>query len=738
MVKKINMDKVKTVAKKETKKAFRKTAKSANDTKRTIKDATEATQKKRNSKSVPIIKHGPSDLKGLLAPDGANAMNTNHFELNDNGVTYYSRSFYISQMPKRGKFVETFEGLFKFRNCNTTTYIDPVNTAESIKKIDDNLTTIEAELLDAQDKSDTNRIRKLRGKYSEAEFFQRSLEGRENKAFNVAFIFTLSETDLEELDRRTSEFVFKARNSGIELVSFYANQEMAFKLNKPFNIKQVAGFTTNLLAGMKWHPMDLYSLSTIFAHTSTEFYHENGLVIGRNILTGGHPVAYDTHDKSHRNQNLFIAGASGSGKSATIKKLIRLFSTIWDMKFVILDVDNIKGSGEFNDIVRELGGYTFKLQPGSDNVLNPFEISDEEVYNEETGSYKNTLKLVEKLPYTTNIILSLASGSKGKDDVNIVERITNDIIMTLYREIGLKEGEPDSLYTSEVAVVGGKPIQVKTKKVLPTLSDFLTKAIHKKLKNEEALYHKEYISLIAGLSKYVRELHVCEFGCGTVHTREEVEEHKGICKNCDKEISSIVGAFSFFDGQTSSDEELNFDNYPVISIDVSGVPAEYLSKAMLIGLNFIMETIIKKNSENVETAKKVAFVNDEQHKTFHLPENRAIISTSARILRKRNAGLWSITQSINDYTLYDDTKTIVTQSDSAFIFKHKNADRESLKLLLDDVNNSDLDFICSAKIGEVFLSDAAGKARVKIDLLPIEMEFANTNLELEKSRRKVG
>ena len=122
----------------------------------------------------------------------------------------------------------------------------------------------------AEEKRDTNRRRKLGNKYSEAEFFQTMLEGRDNKLFEVAFLFTLMESSVEELDRRTSEFVYKAKDSGIEIISFYANQEMAFKLNKPFNIKTVSDFTSNLLIGVKWHPMDLYSLSTIFAHTSSE------------------------------------------------------------------------------------------------------------------------------------------------------------------------------------------------------------------------------------------------------------------------------------------------------------------------------------------------------------------------------------------------------------------------------------------------------------------------------------
>lgn len=734
MFKKVDVNKVKEKAVKVSKKTATNSVKGVSDAKTTIKRASKNAVKSKKGSEVKK-RLNVFDVRDFLAPDGANPRNTNHFELVDNGKAFFYRSFYVSQLPKRGKFVDTFEPLFSFKNCNTTIYINPVSINEAISSLDNDLTTIEAEIMTAEEKRDTNRRRKLGNKYSEAEFFQTMLEGRDNKLFEVAFLFTLMESSVEELDRRTSEFVYKAKDSGIEIISFYANQEMAFKLNKPFNIKTVSDFTSNLLIGVKWHPMDLYSLSTIFAHTSSEFYHENGLVFGRNILTGGHPVAFDIYDKSHKNQNIFFAGASGYGKSSTIKKLMRLFGTIKDQKFVILDVENVKGRGEYSDIVDAQGGYIFEISSNSNNILNPFEISEEEIYNVETDTYRRTLKLVEKVPYTSNIILSLISTDRSKEHSNIMNRIVNDAVLHLFRGIGLRENEPDTLYEQKNEVVDGKLINVKVKKTLPTLSDFFVEIVKRKIDNKEPLYHTEYLNLIAGLSNYVKEIHICEDGCGSVYSQAQKVERNGVCE-CGSKVHSVYGAFSFFDGQTTSDEELNFDNYPIISIDVSSVPLEYLPKAMMIGINFILETLIKKNSENPQKAKRITFVNDEQHKAFRRQENRDNIIEAVRIVRKRNAGLWSITQSINDYTLYDEAKVIVTQSDAAFVLKHKNADFDSLKKLLDNVNESDINFVINANQGELLLIDPSGKARVKVDLLPIEMNFANTNLDLEKEIRR--
>lgn len=695
-----------------------------------IKDAKKDAIKKGNqisSKKDKALKI--FDLKSFLAPDGADPEQTNHFTIVDNGIEFYTRSFYVSNLPKRGKFAEVFDQLFQFKNCNSTVYIDPVTISDAIEKLDNDLTTIEAEIMTAKD--DTNRRRKMQGKYSEAEFFQRTLEGRDNKLFRVAFIFTLMERSVDELDRRTSEFVYKGKDSGIELVSFYANHEKAFKLNKPFNIVGVSSLVDNFLVGLKWHQMDLYSLSTIYAHTSTEFYHENGLVIGRNILTGGYPVAYDIHDKSHSNQNIFVAGTSGYGKSSTVKKLIRLFNTMCDQRFVVLDTEVIKGRGEFSDIVDELGGYRFDFQPNSTNVLNPFEINVEEVYSVESGNYEKTLKLAEKIPYTTSIILSLISNHEETIHSNTMVRCVKDIVSELFRNIGLVEGDASSLYFTDSSVEDGKIITTNKKKALPTITEFFIKAVIEKLNNHEPTKRLEYLNLIDGLSNFVRDLRICEHGCGKVFTSEEFEAKEGLC-DCKHKISIIQGSFSSFDGQTSSDVDLTLENFPIISVDVSNVPKDYLPKAMMVGLNFIMESIIKRNSENPQKAMKVALINDEQHKTFRQAVNRAMITEAVRIVRKRNAGLWSITQSVNDYTLYEECKAIVTQSDTAFIFRHKRADYDALKMLLDNVNESDLNFIMNASKGEVFIRDVAGNARCKIDLLPIEMRYSNSNLELEK------
>lgn len=699
-------------------------AANAKDTLRTAEHAKKHSKKKRG-KDKPLLSALAVDTKDFLSPDAFNPLSLNHYELVDNGKVFYGRSFYISTFPKRGKFVDTFAPLFEFKNSNCTIYIDPVSTNMAVKSLDDDLTTIEAEIMTAEEKHQTNEHRKLLNTYKEAEFFQSMLEGRENKLFSVAFIFTLQESSLSELDRQTSSFVYAAKDSGIEIISFYANQELAFKLNKPFNSPEILNFATNMLGGVKWHPMDMYSLSTICAHTSTEFYHEDGLVIGRNLLSKGHPVSYDTHDKSHSNQNVFFCGTTGYGKSSTIKKLMRLFSTIKNQKFVVLDAENVKGKGEYYDIVTELGGYVFEISAGSDNKLNPFEISDEEVYI--SGTYKKTLKIADKIPYVSNIILSLISDTGSHS--NIMTRIVNDAVAYLYKSIGLVEGSPSSLYETKSFTEEGKVITKEVRKSLPTLTDFFVHIVNKKIKNQEPLYHTEYVHLIAGLSGYIEKLDICE-SCGVVTTEEDEDK----CK-CGSDISRIRGSFSFFDGETSADKSINFNNYPAISVDVSNVPSSYLDKAMLIGLNFILETLIKKNSEDPSKSNRVTLVNDEQHKTFKKKENRDTIIETVRIIRKRNAGLWSITQSINDYTLYDEAKSIITQSDTAFIFRHKGADRKALSELLDHVNSSDLNFATSMGIGQVLLCDVSGKARVKVDLLPSEMNFANTNLELDKKKK---
>ena len=667
------------------------------------------------------------DVVKLMLHDTEIPIHDNHLEIIDAGKKYYKRSFYISKMPTSGYFARAFEPVISFKNINTSIYVEPLSSKKAIVSTDNDLNALSVELDEALKREEKNVARRLRTRIENVTFFQQMIESRQNKKYNVAFIFTLTEESLEELNRVSERFVFVASEASIELVSFLGKQPEANRLNKPFNGLDLRK-TFGKEISMTTHEIDLFSLASIFPHTTSEFYHTNGVVIGRNTLTKGHPIAFDPGDPSHNNENIVIAGKTGYGKSSLVKKMINLLVKFKNRKFVILDVENIKGRGEFCDLTDELDGLTLDL---TSDTFNVFHIKDTTEYNRILRKEVRVFELLEQIPYMLNNVISLISDENETISV-LKRRIVKDSIIELFDEMQIYDKQPDSLYTVGNTLVNGAIVNEKVMKKLPTLSDMLIKIVKKKLHNKEQAYHIEYLELIAALSEVVKEVHICENGCGKVYSSEEVNLNTRC--SCGNEIVTHRGTFNYFDGQTSVKNVFDWDRYSIVNFDISNVPPIYLDKAMMIMLNFITEECAKANSLDPKKARKIVFVNDEQHKTFKKKANRENLIASIRVFRKRMMGVWSLTQALTDYLLYDEAQIILTQSDTKFILKHEGTNEKFLREALKDANEGDVEFILNAERGEVLLIDTKNKARFQVDILPKEFEVLNTNLELEKER----
>ncbi len=104
-----------------------------------------------------------------------------------------------------------------------------------------------------------------------------------------------------------------------------------------------------------------------FAITSLE-QHATGILIGFNEYNSI-PIIIDPFRLS--NPNMLVLGTSGGGKSYTIKLiLMRQF-----MEGVAINI--IDPQAEYTDLVRTFNGEVIKVSPGSDSVINPFDLMDQ-------------------------------------------------------------------------------------------------------------------------------------------------------------------------------------------------------------------------------------------------------------------------------------------------------------------------------------------------------------------------
>jgi hypothetical protein len=675
------------------------------------------------------------DLKDVFSFKGLNSAPFDHIEFQDGAETVYARTFYVQELPRGANFGMTFSEILNFPNTYSSVKLEPIPDKDATKSLDRDLTSVESEIISASRQGDTNRIRRLRSKYNEGESIVSEIESKQNKFYSFQIITTIYNTDFDALNNATRDLFKAGERNGVTLTSFYGRQLEGFLLNNPYNLKIKQGVIDEFRYKIPYHRVDIRSLSTIFNHIRGDFCHKKGVLIGEHMISNT-PVIFDVFDPGHRGYNLTIVGQTRSGKSSFIKKMIKLCAVFYDYKFVALDTQRFGSRGEYADVCESVGGVNVVLGPQSPNRVNFFDISTETIYKKETQEEVERLSLADAVSNIYNVVAALIVGKRTSYELSeVIENVTRNAILSLYLDRGIVDGDVSSLYERSEYISAGRH-----RKTMPTMSDLYVKLVQQNVEETSQYKMQEYEKLLARVSDYVREVYICH-GCGKTYTQQEYEGRE-VC-SCNSKIQAIRGTVLYFDGETSSTVQRLMEDrdVPMLNFDVSGVPDADLELVMMVTSYYIESQFLKRNSLNPLKAQKLVYLSDELHKSFVNKYVRKIIINAYRTAGKANASCWTATQSIKDYFLYKDAKaeenpvTIVTQSTAMFLFNHKQADVEYLQQL-DNLNENDIQFIIDAAQGECLLVDTTGKARVRIILLDSELDFANTNVELEKERSR--
>lgn len=674
------------------------------------------------------------DIREVIAPDGLNPYPTSYMIINDKGVDVYVRCMTINTLPKRGTFANTFHSVFNYEDSTASVFIEPMLEGTAIKHLDKRVKSLESEVYAAED--DRNRGRKMRNKLSLTEEWAEEIEGGENKFYQVSFLFTIYGTSLNELNIKTNAFVSRARIKGIEVVGCYAVQPEAFLSNGPYNhiYYSKTGPISNIC--VKKHIFDKYGLSTIFCHTSSGFSHKDGAPLGRNMDTG-ELFLFDPFDKSHDGYAAAFAGATGTGKSATIKMASSRLSH-YGVKFACVDSEKKGSRGEYSLPAEEMGGASYEISVKSKNIVNLYEIDEQIDYDEITDTEYRALHLMDKLSNINNIYITMIKGVKEDPDFRIstyLESIIQEANLSLFNELGIYEGQPDSLYTEGQVFHHGKLVRGKVKKELPTISKFFMKILRMQQSDQDEFHREAYTLIIDSVKFFVREL------IYRTDTLEQLtpEKYEQMIQKQSKELDKVAvirGNKPYYDGQSTIkiDKDCVF-----VNIDIADLPENDRPINQEIALNFLEENFIKKNSENIKRASKMVVIFDEAHRTFAYPEGRKVVSDIYRTARKRHVGPWTCTQGIADYDGYKETESILNNCDTIFLFKHREKQKKSLmdntsltvsqierifSLGGDPDDEEDVDHK-----GEVCIIDNKRTAFIKVDYLKgTEQRIVETNI----------
>ncbi len=279
------------------------------------------------------------------------------FEVGQNNIKMgelFSKSFFIFSYPQ----YLSSTWLFPIINLNvpmdTSFFIHPVDTGETLKKLRRKVTEVQSEL---SEKSEKGLVRDpaLEIAYQDLEELRDQLISAAERMFRLAIYLTIYGKTEKEI-----------KNTENTLRSILEGKLIYIK---PAIFQQKEGFISTSPYGQDLlqihNPMNTAPLSSIFPFVSTDLSSNDGILYGINQHNNS-LILFDRF--TLENPNSVIFGTSGSGKSYLVKlEALRYLMTGIDI--VIIDPEN-----EYHSLAKAVGGSFYEISLSSNNHINPFDL----------------------------------------------------------------------------------------------------------------------------------------------------------------------------------------------------------------------------------------------------------------------------------------------------------------------------------------------------------------------------
>ena len=648
---------------------------------------------------------GNKILRNMVKPDGADPNPPSYTVINDGGKDVYIRSFTIKEMPKQATFANTFARMLNFPDCSSSIFVEPIEEKVMSGQIDRHIMVLESERINAA--GDPNRSRKLLRQERDAEAMADALESGETDYYNVGFLFSVyTDKGLDELDRITDRFRAEALRTGIEVICMYGLQAEGYISNGPFNRRYAYVDKNNALfgnSGIEMFKMSKYGLSTVFNYTQSSHSHLGGVPLGRNIGSG-YPYNFDIYDKSHDGYTILVCGKTNAGKSAMIKMLC-IRNRLLGYRFAAVDSQALKGraEGEYAQCATLMGGVNFQISNrvsdmGVFHILNPFQIDESKIAvrsGVDTNKEIRTLELKNKVTQVVNNLFTMIIGEKEKPAFELetfLDEELTDAVQECYSDFGIRDGEADSIYEIGDVAENGVITSGKVRKAQPTISYFYKKELMRSFVNKKPEKQDAYNIILSSLKKYVKELYYAVVPGDNVYffTKEEFMElplkdgSNGVRiftspSGTRVEVTVVYGTSPYFDGQSNVTVD---KDCPFTNIDISQLTEKEKVVARQVALDYLNENFIKKNSENGKDADKMVAIFDEAHEQYKYQRSLDTIDNAVRTARKRHVGIILSTQAVREYDRCEETRSILRNAATKFVFKQDYQDKKYLMTAL--------------------------------------------------------
>lgn len=602
-------------------------------------------QKMQNADLVENV----ADLKSLFIPDGL----YEHSDYIYLGPARYARTFALTVYP-RETYVGWLDDIFSVGEIDVSVTVEDVPNDLVISELTEKVAQVESIYRLYRKTGNILQLPALEAMLADLEAERKAIQTNRDKMFYVTVLITLHAKSLEELEHKTMILEDIMARKATQMRTLCFRQIEAFKTTLPTGLPPIRGFSRNVTTG---------GLATLFPIANPDLTHPSGIYLGRNLFTGA-PVFIDSFavPKYLNNQHIVIFGIPGSGKSVALKlKLAR--NAAAGTRIVVLDPE-----GEYKKLINDLlGGEYITIQQGKPAGINLFEIEPDV---DETGQ-KEYVPILEKVAEIRNLLGAIARNFMGRPLTALEIVAVEQAVTEVYRDRGITQ-DPKSLYEE-----GGKRIDSdrfvigRTKKAMPTLSDFREKLMNKPNGAEIA-------QILVPFTK--------------------------------------TGSMGMFDCESKIDS-----NTPIIGFNLSEIKDEFTKfYATYVILTFIWQKFVQKNRG---VNKMIAC--DETWMFVKYPESAKFLNDLARRGRKHKAALIVASQFIDEFLSNEEGKAVVNSCATAILMR-QNPSATDMVVKHFNLASGAGELLQTFSPGECILSLNGVVTAIKVEPTPYEWAFITT------------
>lgn len=556
----------------------------------------------------------------------------------------FSRSMLIAGYPKTVSVGWADDIMNYDGDLDLAIHVNPTDERNGLDELTNKITQFEAQLSTELERGSNRNITRLRAQIDELYEERAKVEQNYITLFGIQMIMNLYARNKEQLDKETQLLDSSLKGRKIKLMPTYLQQDQGYKSALPF--------------GKSWLPRNYRNFSSegltgCFPFYNAEISHKLGVFLGVNLQTAT-PIYVDFYDrKLLNNGNITVFGAAGSGKTFFVS-LLTMRSVLKQIRTVIIDPE-----GEYKTITKAMGGACITIAPGSNSVINPFDIEDEdEVDDDGKPTGRRVVKLSEKIADLLNLI-GVMCGNLDSEQKSLLSYVLNDT----YAGMGFTE-DPASLYTNDAYLDDeGNFVHGGQKRPMPTFSDFWARL--------DAASKQPTNSCLVSIANSLR-----------MFRRD--------------------GVYGMFDTQTSSNLA-NFKEAPVVNFDVSQLEEGVLRPiGMYIAMSWAWEKFAKKN---IKVKKRIvcdeAWMLTNPNMAGHEYTSQFLENTSRRI-RKRNGGLLVASQNFKEFADNPQGQAVLTNATVNIFLKQNSTDIDDVQKVF-KLSDGERNFLLSSKKGHFLL-----------------------------------